>query len=191
MNEEKVQDKQSLKYMTLTYVGKDAVKKFKNEGQPDTISYKYKFKQNEEDQYTKNFWGYDTTKGAEILVELEAFTIGYIEGDNPKGDQPIKKARFFGEPREEDTKQEPSPEKVKEEIVTDSILEQTPTDDQLNDFMMVYKKAVSENKDKVDDVNQWIVAYIKSHMRDNKLIPCLEQRYAQEKVGKVKEEVVM
>jgi len=200
-----------LSYITLLYVGKEYVKTFDNEDGTQTKSYKYMFKQNSDDPYSKNLWGYDTTKGADILEEGDTYTIGYIEKPNPKGDTPMKIARFFGipkdsgaqdsksssfgipkEPRDEDnsitTTTSTTTTANTQQKLTQDVLHTVPTENQLNDFMMAYKKAT---EGKSEDVNQWIVAYIKSHNRDNKLIPALEQRYAQEDIGNAKEEVVM
>jgi hypothetical protein len=93
------QQNQKLQYVTQIYIGKYFNKKFENQREGGTtISYKYKFKNHLDDQYSNYFWGYDHTTGAETLVEGELFVIGYIESPNPRGDKPIKGVKFFGKP---------------------------------------------------------------------------------------------
>lgn len=92
------ENKGQLLYQTLIYIGKEYKRKFDNDDGTVTKSYSYLFKENESQQFPIRFWGYDTTKGADELVEGDEFVIGFVEKPNPKGDRPIKSARFFGKP---------------------------------------------------------------------------------------------
>jgi hypothetical protein len=98
------QEKQPLQYATMAYIGRQFVRKFNNDDGTVTKSYKYQFKDNENQQYPNNFWGYDTTKGSDMLEDGERYTIGFINKPNTQGDKPLKIARFFGKPDVNDKK---------------------------------------------------------------------------------------
>lgn len=101
MTEEKKTYDKPLNYETMIYVGREFVRKFDNEDGTVTKSYKYKFKKHESSQFATNFWAYETTKGADKLEEGEVFDVGFVLKDNPKGDKPMRMAKFFGKPKEQ------------------------------------------------------------------------------------------
>jgi hypothetical protein len=103
------EEKPKLKYTTMTYVGKEWKKTFDNDDGSKTKSYKVNFKVNpDSDGYPVSFWAYDNTKGFESLEEGEKYSIGFVEKENPKGDKPIKNAKWFGEPSKDSTSNSPS-----------------------------------------------------------------------------------
>lgn len=117
------EDKQPLQYVTMTYIGKEATQKFPaRDGKPEVTGYKYKFKRNQDDQFSNNFWGTSDTKGANILNELGVFTIGYVEKANPKGDKPMKMAKYFGLPKSEAKREEQQEIPLQEKPITQPVL---------------------------------------------------------------------
>jgi len=93
-------EKKPLQFVELTYIGKAYTKTFTRDDKSQVKGYKYMFKKSESDEFTKNFWGFEDTKGVEHLVEGELASIGYVEKPNPKGDKPIKSVKWFGKVRE-------------------------------------------------------------------------------------------
>lgn len=96
----------------LIYVGKEYTRTFDNDG--DKVKgYKFLFKENENQQYPKRFWGTETTKGADELEEGERYVIGYVEkpitvnGNDAK----LRSARFFGKPKQNTQEQQSVSEK--------------------------------------------------------------------------------
>lgn len=87
-----------LQYEEAIYTGREYKRSFHNDDGSVTKSYAYQFKTSEEQQWPIRYWGYDTTKGAEELVEGEVFTIGFVNKPNPRGDKPLRVAKFFGKP---------------------------------------------------------------------------------------------
>lgn len=112
MEFEKKEEKQPLQYIQLMYVGKEYTRTFDNNG-VKTKGYKYKFKKSPEDQWARNVWGTDTTKGADTLEEGEFYTIGFIPKPSPQDStKNMMIGRFFA--------------KIDEaEKIADSTIEQT------------------------------------------------------------------
>jgi len=143
------EEKQKLQYVTMTYVGKTFTKDF-GEGNK---GYKYHFKENMDQQYPKNFWGSNTTKGADILDEGKEFTIGFVHKANPKGDSPLSMARFFGEPQQQSTT--PTTDTPTMEP-TQTTPEVAPGNDMTTDeleFFTEYKKNMLEAGHSITDLN--------------------------------------
>lgn len=106
------QENQPLLFMDLYYIGKLFNKNVQKRDGTVSKSYKYMFKRNmDTDQYSINFWGFDTTKGVDTLVEGDMTRIGYVEIPNRQGDKPLKGARFFGKSEAKEPTPKPAPQK--------------------------------------------------------------------------------
>lgn len=91
------EEQNKLKYIDLTYIGSDFVKKGVNVKGEEYESFIYKFKLSPDDQYDRKFYGFGRTKGASELKPGEVFRIGYQEFTNSHGTI-SRSAKFFGKP---------------------------------------------------------------------------------------------
>jgi hypothetical protein len=81
------------------FIGKQWVKTFKNEDGTETKSYKYQFKLKTDSQFATNYWGYDSTKGADQLQEGNLYSIGFTTQQNRTyTDKTMRLAKWFGTP---------------------------------------------------------------------------------------------
>ena len=172
-DEQKDEDK--LQYINLTYIGKDYMKDFQNEDGITNKSYKYKFKQSMDDQYTRNFWGYSDTKGVELLKDGEMFCVGFKEAPNPKGEAPLKKVRWFGAPKQDLQQQQTTSTTVATEPATGNMeAAATNTVDTKPMFDVKWFAEQFRDTDKIEmadkTLNRFIAAFVKSTNKDQYIL---------------------
>lgn len=199
------------KYANFIYTGRD----LKTQGtgiKGDWKLFVLKMKIDLNAKHPLNFNCFDSISDKSIqlndLVEGDVYNLGWKESTyqhEQHGQQMSRTVFYISKPKngddslgfKDESQSQPQHEPTQQQgtnrgggvVAVD--MNTVPTDQQLDDFLMAYKKICKVNNVTMTPEG-FVKAYLKTKFRDSKLILALEQRYAQERNVYVKdEEVVM